>query len=118
MRFGALLIHRCTLIHQGQKIGEDEYGQDIFGDLVEANVPCRVDKVQQFVSPDNSGEDYIQENTLFISKQIKVSLSMRIRDIIDKEGNPVLPGDFRIKLVNPMFGKRKLNHFEISIRKE
>lgn len=118
MNIKHMMIHRCTLVHQGLVIGEDDYGQDIYGDLLEANIPCWTDSVDQVVSSDDQGDAVVQRNTLFLPNDIDVSMSMMIRDIVDKKGRSVLPGSFVTEEVNPYYTKRGLNHFELRIRKE
>jgi hypothetical protein len=118
MNIKNMLVHRCTIVHQGTVIGQDDYGQDIYGDLLEANIPCFADRIHQVVSSDDIGDDVVQRNKLFLPNDIDVSMSMKIRDITDKKGNPVIPGSFITEEVNPLYTRRGLSHFELRIRKE
>lgn len=115
--FRRLLIHRCTLITPGQVIGEDEYGQDIVSDVVDRGVACRVDQIRQRPSRDETGTDIILTNVLFLPSEVVVSPEMRIENILDKKGIPVLMGAFAVENILPIYDREKLHHYEVSLQR-
>lgn len=115
--FRRLLIHRCTLIHPGQKTGEDDYGNDIISDIVDSNIACRVDQIRERPSTSDTGTDYILTNVLYLPSEAVVSLDMRIEDIFDKHGRQVLPGSFLPLNLNPIYDREELHHFEVSLQR-
>lgn len=116
--FRRLLIHRCTLIHPGQKTGEDEYGQDIISDVIDSNIICRVDQIRERPSRSETGTDYILTNVLFLPVEAVVSPDMRIQNIFDKSGNSVLTGEFTVLNINPIYDREELHHYEVSLQRE
>lgn len=116
--FRRLLIHRCTLIHPGQKTGEDDYGQDIISDVSDINVACRVDSIRERPSTSDTGTDYILTNVLYLPSEAVVSLDMRIQDIFDKKGIPVLLGTYAASNINPIYDREKLHHYEVALQRE
>jgi len=116
MKFSTWLIHRCTIVHQNQKVGEDDYGQDIYENTIVENVPCRFDQLKTSRSPGETGTDYITSYVLFLDAETNISLDMKFQNIKDKEGNTVIPGEFIATEVFPMYGKRKLHHFEVNLK--
>lgn len=113
-----LLIHTCTLIYPGVKTGEDEYGQDIFSDAEYTDIPCRVDQIRERPSTSDTGTDFILTNVLYLTSEANISLDMLIKDIMDKEGNIVLPGSFGVMNLNPIYDREKLHHYEVSLQRE
>lgn len=116
MKFSTWLIHRCTVIHQNQKVGEDDYGQDIYENTEVENVPCRFDQLKSSRSSGETGTDYITSYVLFLDAETNISLDMKFQNIKDKEGNTVIPGEFIATEVFPMYGKKKLHHFEVNLK--
>lgn len=118
MRLERLLIHTCTLINPGQVIGKDPYNRDIVQDVPIEGVSCRVDQIKRRISNDTHGTDIIVENVLFLSPAQKINDSMKIANLRDKTGNPVLLGIFKPANINPVFARRGLHHYEITLKKE
>ena len=118
MSLRRLLIHRCTVITPGKKIGETEYGKPIYGDERTPDVPCRADQIKQAVTSDAYGTDYVTKNVLFVEPNQSFVESTRFSDIRDQQGNPVLKGEFGIESSKPVYGRRSLHHHEITLKKE
>lgn len=117
MRIKSKLIHRCTLVHKGQKIGADSYGRDIFGDVTESKVYCRLDSVTSSLSQGETGTDFITSHIMFFAPDQQVSMGMVVKDIQDKYGNIVFVGEFVAEKIKPFYGRRNLHHFEVSLKK-
>ncbi|USK72677.1 hypothetical protein [Peribacillus asahii] len=117
MRMKSKLIHRCTLVHKGQKVGADSYGRDIFGDVPEPNVYCRLDSVTDSRSQGDTGTDFLTSHMMFFAPDQELSMDMVVKDIEDKYGNVVLSGEFIADKIKPVYGRRKLHHFEVSLKK-
>jgi len=115
--FERLLVHRCTLEITGEVIGRDEYGRDIIGTELIENVPCRADQIRERSSTDEYGTDYILDYMMFFSKDTKITMDAIIRDIVDLEGNPVLPGTFTPKSMMPFYRRTKLHHYEVTLQR-
>lgn len=113
-----LLIHRCTLIHPGQVTGTDDYGQDIISDVIDSNVSCKADQIRERSSVSDTGTDYILNNVLYLPAEAIVSPDMRIQDILDNKGIPVLIGTFRVLSYNPIYDRNALHHYEVSLQRE
>lgn len=118
MNFKKLLIHRCTLLTEGESTAEDDYGRPIPSTIESINVPCRVDQIRERVASDDTGNDFILSNVLFLDETQTVSLTTRIFHIEDLQGNPVLTGSFAVKNINPVYGRRKLHHTEVTLQRE
>jgi len=118
MNFKKLLIHRCSLLTEGEATGEDDYGRPIPSTIESINVPCRVDQIRERTAYDSTGNDYIVTNVLFLDANETVASTTKIFHIEDLEGNPVLSGSFSVKDINPVYGRRKLHHNEITLQKE
>lgn len=118
MSFKSLLVHRCTLLIQVEGAQEDDYGRPIPGTIEHMNIPCRVDQVRERVASDDTGNDFILSNILFLGPGHEVTLDTKIVNIEDLEGNPVLSGSFSVKNRNPVYGRRRLHHLEITLQKE
>lgn len=118
MSLRRLLIHRCTTVTPGQKIGETEYGKPIYGNVTKENVPCRSDLVRQFKSSDMYGTDVMTTNMLFLKPDEIFSEETRFSNIRDKQGNILLEGTYSVEDSNPAFGRRLLHHHEVSLKKE
>jgi hypothetical protein len=118
MRFRTLLIHRCSLLTQGQVIGEDEYGRDIYGTVEVANVPCRVDQSRVIAVSDEIGTDLIVEPVLIFDVDYGIAFGTEILEITDKEGNPVLQGSFSVMSILPIYDRSKLHHYEVTVRRK
>jgi hypothetical protein len=119
MRFERLLVHRCTIVYSTDVVvGKDPYNRDIYGDEPNSNVPCRVDQIKRSVSADTNGVDNIVDNILFLSPTTQVNESMKIMDIKAKNGEVVLEGVFTVNRIDPIQGKRKLHHYEVTLKKE
>lgn len=117
MRINSKLIHRCTLIHQGQVVGQDPYGQDVYGDMVVENVHCRLDSIVNDRSSEETGTDYLTDYKLFFDHATKLSMDMKVKDLKDKYGNEILPGTFITDEILPFYGRRKLHHFEVKLKR-
>lgn len=115
--FRKLLIHTCTLIIPGQKIGEDDYGQDIYSDEIKNKMPCRADEIRERPSTSATGTDFILTNMLFLPKEAEISPDVQIQDIIDKENNPVLIGTFGVMNIHPVYDRARLHHYEVSLQR-
>jgi len=118
MRFERNLIHRCTLVLPKQKIGETEYGKPIYRDLPVKNVPCRSTEIKRIVSRDQYGVNFITENILFLSASQDVEEEMKVKDITDRDGKPVLMGTYRTEECKPIYGRVRLHHYEVTLQKE
>ncbi|MBO0962344.1 hypothetical protein J1P26_21815 [Neobacillus sp. MM2021_6] len=117
MRLERLLIHRCTLINPGQVVGKDAYNRDIIEDVPTPNVHCRIDQIKRRMSNDSNGVDIIVENVLFLSASEQINDAMTIKDIVDKDGNSVLSGIFKVDNINPIHGRIRLHHYEVTLKK-
>lgn len=118
MSLRRLLIHRCTVITSGKKIGETEYGKPIYGDEVTPDVPCRADQIKQAVTSDTYGSDFITKNLLFLEPTQDFSETSRFSDIRDQKGNLILSGSFGLESSKPAYGRRGVHHHEIILKKE
>lgn len=116
--FRRLLIHRCTLIHPGQIIGEDDYGQDIVSDVTDKNIACRVDQIRERSSTSDTGTDFILTNVVHLPGEVVVTPDMRIVDIYDDKGIPVLIGSFTVLNIHPIYDREKLHHYEVALQRE
>lgn len=118
MRFRTLLIHRCSLLTTGTSEGTDEYGRDIISRIEHANVPCRLDQVQQGVVSDETGTDLVFQHLMFFDALHDITEETEIFNITDKKGNPVLPGSFFVKSIMPIFDRSKLHHYEVTVQRK
>ncbi|MGI2329655.1 hypothetical protein [Planococcus sp. YIM B11945] len=118
MSLRRLLIHLCTIVTPGQKVGENAYGKPIYKDVITNDVPCRVDQIKQAVTSDPYGTDFITKNLLVLGPEQTFLETSRFSDIRDKKGNPVLEGSFGIESSKPAYGRRSLHHHEITLKKE
>ncbi len=118
MRFENLLIHRCTLINPGQVTGKDPYNRDIIEDVNIHGVHCRVDQIKRRLSNDTYGVDIIVENILYLSATQQINDSMKVTDLQDIEGKIVLPGTYKANNVNPIHGRIRLHHYEVTLKGE
>lgn len=116
-RFERLLTHRCTLILKGKVTGQDAYGRDVVEDIEHPETPCRADRIRESKSRDETGVDYVLDYMLFFSANLQehVSLDMAVKDVVDEEGNPVLPGDFSIESFIPVYRRKALHHYEATL---
>lgn len=117
MRIKSKLIHTCSLVHQGQVIGQDPYGQDKYGDMVIENVPCRLDSVVESRSNEETGTEYLTSYTLFFDPGTKLSMDMKVKDLKDKYGDQILPGTFITDEILPFYTRNKLHHFEVKLKR-
>lgn len=118
MSLRRLLIHLCTTVTPGQKVGETEYGKPIYKDVAKENVPCRADLIQQNVTTDTYGTDVITKNMLFLSPDETFTDQTRFKEIRDKEGRSILDGSYMMQDSKPAYGKRRLHHHEVLLKKE
>lgn len=118
MRFEALLIHRCTLIGKGEVVGVDPYGRDIIEESKREDVPCKFDEIRFTNAPDDTGNDFIYENTIYFDQDARITLDTKIRDVMDKQGNLILPGSYTITRAIPLYGGDSLHHWEVTIQRE
>ncbi|TWT04607.1 hypothetical protein [Planomicrobium sp. CPCC 101079] len=118
MSLRRLLIHSCTTVTPGQHIGETEYGKPIYKDVVKKNVPCRADLIQQTVTSDTYSTDSITKNMLFLGPDSLFDENTRFKEIRDKQGNVILEGSFVMEDSKPAYGKRRIHHHEITLKKE
>lgn len=118
MRFRTLLNHRCSLLTQGKVIGQDEYGRDIIEQVEIMNVPCRLDQIRQKVVAGEVGTDFVYEQVMFFDNDAEVTLVEEISHITDLEGVLIVEGSFSIDNINPVFGRKKLHHFELSVKRK
>lgn len=108
--------HRCTMIiPDGVVIGQDPYGKDITEDKEIKKVPCRVDQIRKRTSRDEYGIDYITQNLLYLGKDKKVDNDSRFKDFVDREGNAVIKGEYRVEEILPAYKRRSLNHYEVTL---
>lgn len=106
------------MILPGESTGEDDYGRPIPGDIESINIPCRVDQIRERVASDDTGNDYILSNVLFLGANEPVTTEAKIFNIKDLQGNPVLTGSFSVKNLNPVYGRRSLHHKEVTLLRE
>lgn len=118
MSLRRLLIHLCTTVTPGQKVGETDYGKPIYKDVIKENVPCRADLIQQNVTTDTYGTDVITKNMLFLSPDETFTDQTRFKEIRDKEGRSILDGSYMMQDSKPAYGKRRLHHHEVLLKKE
>lgn len=118
MNFNSLLIHRCSFLIQGEQMGEDDYGRPISGTIESINIRCRLDQMRERVVADDTGNDYILTNVLFLGSEQSIDLDTKIFNIKDLNGNVVLAGTFIPKDIKPVYGRRNLHHYEVSLLKE
>lgn len=118
LRFRTLLIHRCSLLIQGQVTGQDDYGRDIVSTIPVKDVPCRFDQIRQRSVADETGTDLIYEHVLYFDSDNGINLTTEISDITDKQGNPVLQGSFSVMNILPMYDRSKLHHYEVVVRRK
>jgi hypothetical protein len=118
MRFERNLIHRCTLVLTGQKIGETEYGKPIYGELPVEDVPCRAEQITRRVSRDQYGVDLITENILFLGADQQIPSNTKVRDIRDLKDRPVLEGIYTVEKAQPIYSRVRLHHYEVTLQKE
>jgi hypothetical protein len=118
MRFERLLIHLCTISLPIDVVKKDPYNRPIYKERPTPDVPCRVDQIKRSVSVDTNGVDNIVDNVLFLSPTTQVNESMKITDIVDKDGNSVLFGTFKVESINSVQGRHRLHHYEITLKKE
>ncbi|KAB2328934.1 hypothetical protein F7731_23565 [Cytobacillus depressus] len=117
MRIRTLLIHRCSLLTQGQVTGQDPYGRDIIEKVEIVNVPCRFDQIRQRAAANETGTDFLFENIFYFDANPEISLVEEITNVTDKEGNPVLPGSFSVVNIVPVYGIKKLHHYEVAVKR-
>lgn len=118
MSLRRLLIHLCTTVTPGQKIGETEYGKPIYGDVKKENVPCRSDLIRQFKTSDMYGTDLVTTNMLFLKPDESFTEKTRFSNIRDKKGNELLAGTYSMADSKPAYGRKLLHHHEVSLKKE
>jgi hypothetical protein len=118
MRFKTLLIHRCTLLIEGEVTGTDPYGRDIIGTVEKNDVPCRADQIRTRSMTDDTGTDFILDYVLYVGAEQTVTLNTKVQNITDKQGNPVLQGSFSALSVNPIYDRNKLHHYEITLLRD
>jgi hypothetical protein len=118
MRFERLLTHLCTISLPIDVIKKDPYNRPIYKERPTPDVPCRVDQIKRSVSVDTNGVDNIVDNVLFLSPTSHVGESMKIMNIIDKNGEVVLAGTFKVEHINPIWRRNRLHHYEITLKKE
>jgi len=118
MSFRSLMIHRCTIIMPGQVVGKDDYNRDIIEDVPVFDVKCRSTQNKRRVSRDQYGVDYITEDVLFLLPSENIEKGMKIKDVVDKHNKPVLQGTYTIEEHKPLYGKVRLHHYELVLKKE
>lgn len=118
MNLRRLLIHQCTTVTPGQKTGETEYGKPIYGDITKVNVRCRSDLIRQFKSSDAYGTDVITTKMLFLAPDEEFTEETRFSNIRDKDGNVLLEGTYSVEDSKPAYGRKRLHHHEVSLKKE
>lgn len=118
MSLRRLLIHTCTTTTPGQKTGETEYGKPIYGTVTKENVPCRSDLIRQFKSSDMYGTDVISKNMLFLKPDEDFTEQTKFSNIRDKEGKLLLEGSYTMDDSKPAYGRKRLHHHEVSLKKE
>lgn len=118
MSLRRLLIHRCTAVTPGQKTGETEYGKPIYGNITKKNVPCRSDLIRQYKSSDMYGTDVITTKMLFLAPDEPFTDQTRFSNIRDKDGNILLEGTYTVEDSKPAYGRKRLHHHEVSLKKE
>ncbi|MGP4063088.1 hypothetical protein [Halobacillus sp. H74] len=116
MRIERLLVHSCTLITPGVVTGQDPYGRDIYEENVERNVPCRVDQIRQHTSRDEYGTDFVIQHVIFIGKNQPVNNDTRFKDFVDDNGNQIINGVYEVEQIAPMYKRRTINHYEITLK--
>jgi hypothetical protein len=118
MRFERNLVHRCTLVLTGQKIGETEYGKPIYGEVPIEDVPCRAEQIKRRASVDQYGVDFITENILFLGADQQIPSNTKIKDIRDLKDKPVLDGVYNVEKAQPIYSRVRLHHYELTLQKE
>lgn len=111
-----LLIHRCTLIGQGEVVGQDDYGRDIVKES-KVEVNCRFDEVRQTTARDDTGTDFIFVNYLYFDSDIAISLESEVENIKDQNGFVILPGRYSISRLVPIYRGSNLHHWEAIIQR-
>lgn len=115
MRIKTLLIHRATLLVPGYENGYDEYNRPIMTEPTTRQIKCRLDQMRLRTSVDEEGTDVMLDYVLYIAPDEKIEMGMRIYNVIDEDGNVVADGTFTIQTIIPIYGRRKLHHYEVGV---
>lgn len=120
MRINPLLVHICDLIYTSKDpIDTDPYGRPIYGDVIETNVPCRLDQVMERVVQDETGTDIIISHMMIFNKDQEPTYNMKVVNIRDRnKGNVVIEGSFRVMSIHPSYGMRSLHHYEVDLTRD
>ncbi|MDA4083845.1 putative minor capsid protein [Bacillus cereus] len=117
MRFEGLLIHQCTFIKQNVVIGQDDYGRDIYGEEQIKGIKCRFDKLEKRVTKNDNSIDTIIQPVLYLAASQEISETVKIKDIADQNGISLLPGIYEIQKLTPVYGKIRVHHYEVELKK-
>lgn len=115
--FKKMLVHKCTLIIQGEIIGRDPYGRDIIGESKQEDVSCRFDQIRVALSTDQYGNDFITRNMFFFDADIDINLNTKIENVKDSKGNIVFEGSYSIKDILPIYRGKNLHHYEVEVQR-
>ncbi|WP_312498135.1 hypothetical protein [Bacillus luti] len=115
--FKRLLIHRCSFIKRGVVVGKDEYNRNIYEDVTIHDIPCRFDTIRKRVVNNDKNVDVVEENVLFVLPSNDIDVSLQVINIRTKDDIPILSGTFTIEKLNPQYSRKKLNHFELELKK-
>jgi len=115
--FKRLLIHRCSFIKRGVVTGKDAYNRNIYEDVTIHDIPCRFDTVRKRVVNNDKNVDIVEENILFVLPSNDIATSLHVTNIRTKDDIPIISGTFSIGKLNPQYGRKKINHFELELKK-
>ncbi|MCU5716667.1 hypothetical protein OCB69_16275 [Bacillus cereus] len=115
--FKRLLIHRCSFIKRGVITGKDAYNRNIYEDVTIHDIPCRFDTVRKRVVNNDKNVDIIEENILFVLPSNDIAASLHVTNIRTKDDIPIISGTFSVEKLNPQYGRKKINHFELELKK-
>lgn len=115
--FKRMLIHRCTLIKKGVLAGKDEYNRNKYGTQEVKDVPCFFDTIRKKVVKTDKSVDTIEQNILFLLPDDDVAAATQVKDIKTLDDILILDGVFDIPEKKPIFGRKKVHHYELELEK-
>lgn len=120
MRVESLLVQRCDLVRKStEPTGRDSYGRPIYGDIREISIPCRLDQIQERVAPDDTGNDILISNLLFLGAAVRPTSDMRVENVRDAvSGAVIVDGAFRVVSIHPSYSMRRLHHYEVTLARD
>ncbi|MDA1742236.1 hypothetical protein PDK44_25220 [Bacillus cereus] len=115
--FKRMLIHRCTLIKKGVLVGKDEYNRNKYEDKEIPDVPCFFDTIRKKVVKTDKSVDTIEQNILFTLPTTDVAEAKQVKDVKTLDDITILSGVFDIPEKEPVYGRKKLHHYELELEK-